>query len=334
MPKKSLPPVLAIPSFVSPAHLDKPLYIPHRSRSVAAEDWTPFAGAMKPQWHIHARNKGFRLHSRIRDRLHLVLECHICGALTAQKLFTLRTARPACGGCQHRARIEAAKAAGLTFLHRDDSHPGYGFYRAGCGHILRRSFAQVERVMRGETGLRCETCLQQRGEAEAQKQSWILLSEDPAGDDNYRLYQHSCGHQQRVARVNMRWGQVDCAGCGRGWSARQSFIYLARIFWPQEGLSVLKLGYSANPRKRFKHQLKLGPSAQIKILRTVPVPTGHLACQLEKQMHANLRKEFPAAIVPPAQYAGLINVITEIYWPDFEMRIQERLDQIARDHPS
>ncbi len=40
------------------------------------------------------------------------------------------------------------------------------------------------------------------------------LGRDPKGNPNYRVYRHSCGHSQRVARVNMSWGQVQCAGCG------------------------------------------------------------------------------------------------------------------------
>lgn len=336
MSKKTFSSAPALPSlsFVSPPHLEKPLFIPHRSRYVALQDWIPHMGRIKPEWHDLADLKGFRIHSRIRDRMHLVLECKTCGALTAQKLHTLRTANAACAGCQDRARTKAAEAAGLTFLGRDPEHCNYGFYRAGCGHLLRRSFVAIDRAMRGEVDTRCDTCLQHREAEEARRYGWERLSSDPDGDDNYRLYQHVCGHQQRVARVNMQWGQVDCAQCGKGWSARKSFLYLVRISWPDRGLEVIKLGYSANPAKRFKHQLKLAASAEIEILRIVAVPTGHMACRLEKQMHAALRRDFPAAIIPPADYAALINVVTEIYRPDLEEHIHALLDQVARDHGS
>ena len=333
MPKSPLPIRRATPCFVSLSYLNKPLYIPHRSRHVHAQSWTPFAGPIKPDWHACADAKGFRVHSRIRDRLHLALECRICGSLTAHKLYTLRTANPACGGCQERARAAKAQAAGLTFLHRDPEDRHYAYYRARCGHTVRRSFELIERVMRGEVEIRCEDCLQQRDAGDARKQGWTLLSDDPAGNDHYRLYQHSCGHQQRVARVNMQWGQVDCAQCGSSWTARKSFLYLVRITWPEQGLSVIKLGYSANPAKRFRHQLGLDTSVQIDVLRTIALPTGHIACVLETQTHADLRKRFPDAVIPTADYAGLINVVTEIYHPDLTDYIQARLDQIARDHP-
>ena len=332
--RKTTPPIRrAPPCFVAPAYLDMPLYIPHRSRHVPAQHWKDFEKPIKPEWHALADQKGFRVHSRVRDRLHLALECKICGALTAHKLYTLRTANPACGGCQHRARVSAARAAGLTFLHRDPEHRHHGYYRAACGHVVRRGFGFIARVMRGEVDIRCEDCLELRDAEDARNQGWTLLSDDPAGNDNYRLYEHACGHQQRVARVNMRWGQVDCAKCGASWTARRSYLYLVRITWPDTWLSVIKLGYSANPAKRFHHQLGLSALAQLEILRLVAVPTGHMACALEKKTHAELRKRFPDAVIPPTAYAGLLNVVTEIYHPDLTGHIEARLDQIAQDHP-
>lgn len=332
MPRTNLPRGGATSSFLSPSHLDKSLHIPHRSRHVPEQDWTAYLGPIKPEWHLLADRKGFRVHSRIRDPQHLVLECKICGALTAHKLYTLRSASPACGGCQLRARIENAQAAGLIYLHRDPTHRHHAYYRAACGHIVRRSFGFIERVMRGEADIRCEDCLQQRDAEDARKYGWTLISKDPQGNDNYRLYQHSCGHQQRVARVNMLWGQVDCAKCGSSWTARKSYLYLTRIRWPDLGLTVIKLGYSANPAKRFRHQLGLDTSAQVDLLRVVALPNGHLACTLEKKLHVELRKRFPDQIIPPAVYAGLLNVVSEIYQVDLIGHIQNRLDAIAQEH--
>lgn len=333
MPKDNQPCGGASPHFLSPPHLDEPLHIPHRSRHVPTQDWAPHPGPIKPEWDTLADQKGFRVHSRIRDRLHIVLACEICGALTAHHLHTLRTSNPACGGCQHRARVENAHAAGLTFLHRDPEHRHHAYYRAACGHIVRRNFGFIERVMRGEVDIRCEDCLQQRDAEDARKQGWTLLDRDPQGNDNYRLYEHSCGHRQRVARVNIQWGQVDCAKCGASWTARKSVLYLVRLTWADQGLSMIKLGYSANPAKRFRHQLGLAPSAQVDVLRRVALPTGHLACSIEKRLHADLRKRFPSQVIPPAVYAGLINVVTEIYQPDLTQHILTRLDEIAKDHP-
>ena len=99
------------------------------------------------------------------------------------------------------------------------------------------------------------------GAVEAARQGWTRLSRDPKGNPGYRVYQHSCGHVQRVARVNMSWGQVKCARCGSAWNARHSFIYLLRIDVPQMGLHVLKLGFSKTPVKRHRHQLGLPRSA-------------------------------------------------------------------------
>ncbi|MBQ1203362.1 MAG: hypothetical protein IIX61_06130, partial [Loktanella sp.] len=74
------------------------LFVPHRSRHVAASDWTIFPKPIPAHWHDLAAAKGFEIVARVRDRLHVVLKCNICGAFTAQKTHVLRTAQPACGG--------------------------------------------------------------------------------------------------------------------------------------------------------------------------------------------------------------------------------------------
>ena len=85
------------------------------------------------------------------------------------------------------------------------------------------------------SGLRCATCHAAREAAEARRFGWQRLGPCPSGRPNYRLYRHRCGHVQRVAQANMLWGQCDCAGCGQGWSARPSFLYLFEIHLPARG---------------------------------------------------------------------------------------------------
>ena len=121
-----------------------------------------------------------------------------------------------------------AAAAGVTFLGPDPDRRGYGRFRAPCGHVLQRQFELIERVAKGATGLRCETCHAEREASEARRFGWERLGHCPSGRPNYRLYRHTCGHVQRVAQANMLWGQCDCAGCGLGWNAKPSFLYLLR----------------------------------------------------------------------------------------------------------
>ena len=306
---------------------NRPLFVPRRSRHVPPDRWVRFPREIPARWQAIARAKGFRIDRGVRDKDHLALECLACGAHTAQKVFTLRTAQPACGACQEARLRETAEAAGLTFLGQCASHRHYGAFLARCGHVVRRQFELVGRIARGATRLRCETCLLAREEAEATRKGWRRIGPDPKGNPNYRLYRHlACGHEQRIARPNMQWGQCDCAQCGESWSAKPSFIYLFEIALP--GLTVLKLGYSSNPVKRHRHQLGLAKEAQVEVLRTVAIATGHAAVAQEKACHAYLARHFPTMIVPKAVYGDALNVVSEIYRPELEPEIHRLLDAI------
>lgn len=304
------------------------LHIPRRSRHVPYSEWQTISLPLASVWEQRAREKGFQVHCRIRDTNHIALDCLICGALTAHKLYTLQKAQPACGGCQEDTRRAKAKTAGLVFLHRDENNRHYGVYRAPCGHEIRRQFAMINRIIAGETNFRCEICLIRREEEEADKHDWSRIGADPAGNPNYRLYMHSCGHLQRIARPNMQWGQIDCAGCGETWASKPSSIYLGRITDPDTNRTFIKLGYSAGIDKRFRHQLGLPSSVIAEVLRIVKMPTGHAACATENKAHSVLRHRFPTAVVPLTEYHDLINVVSEIYRPWLRPYIDELLDQI------
>ncbi|MBB4209404.1 hypothetical protein [Roseinatronobacter bogoriensis] len=311
-----------------------PLYIPHRSRNVAPDMWSDYPLSIPDHWHDLARAKGFRIDRRVRDRGHLALQCLTCGAHTAVKIAALRTSAVRCGGCAAQLRDANAQDADLVFLRRDENDHHYGVFRAACGHEVRRQFALIERVRAGETGIRCGACLVAREEAEARANGWERLGADPKGNPSYRLYRHKCGHKQRIARANMRHGQCDCSRCGESWSSKPSTIYLARIVLPEVGLEVLKFGYSANPKLRFKHQLGLSKSARVTMLRLLDMPTGHLACSEEKAANARLARDYPDSVVPHSLYADLINVCSEIYTLDLLLRIEQEMDHIAARIPT
>lgn len=309
------------------------LHVPHRSRHVPASEWCDYPRPVPKAWARIARDKGFRVHGRIRDRYHVALECDACGGLTAHKSYTLRTAQPRCGACAEADLADAARAAGLTFLRRDGRNHHYGLYRAACGHVIKRQFEFMERVAAKLTDVRCERCLRARERDEASQRGWERLGHDPQGNANYRMYRHSCGHSQRVARVNLAWGQVKCAACGGAWNSSPSFIYLLRVEMTSRGIHVLKLGFSKNPVKRMKHQLGLPRSAQVNLVRVLPMASGHVARAQEAALHAILRRHHPDAVVPLEVYAGILSVRSEVYeaWA-FDL-IMRHLDRIEAAHP-
>lgn len=288
-------------------------------------------GKLHPHWAEAARAKGFDLIARIRDRLHVALRCQTCGGVHVARHSVLMSAQPLCPHCIESRWRATASAAGLTWLGRDPDHRHYGRYLPSCGHEIRRQFTFVERVAAGAVAPRCEACLIHREADAATRFGWTRLGRDPKGNASYRLYRHDCGHEQRIAVANVRWGQCDCAGCGQSWTAKPSFIYLLDIRHPQTTRHYLKLGYSSHPVKRHKHQLGLPKDAFVEVLRVVAMPTGHDACAREKAAHGRLKRAHPEAVVPQPEYADLMNVVSEIYRPEALSILHDTLDRIEAE---
>jgi len=288
-------------------------------------------GPIHAHWAEAARAKGFDLVARVRDRLHVALRCQTCGGLHVARYSVVMTAQPLCPHCIEARWRATALAAGLTWLGRDPDHRHYGRYLLPCDHEVRRQVSFVERVASGVVSARCETCLVHREEEEALRFGWMRLGRDPQGNPNYRLYRHSCGHEQRIARANLQWGQCDCAGCGQSWTAKPSYIYLLDIRHPETRRHYLKLGYSSHPVKRHRHQLGLPRDAEVDVIRVVAMPTGHAACAMEKAAHARLKRAHPDAVVSPAEYADIMNVVSEIYRSQALAILQKTLDLIAAE---
>lgn len=287
-----------------------------------------YPGAILPHWTTTAKAKGFDIVGRVVDRLHLALRCHACKAMQKVRLFTLMSAQPLCHACVKAAWKADATAAGLTFLHRDTHDRHYGIYQLPCGHIVRRQFELIKRIAADLTGFRCETCFEDNNALEAAKRGWTLMAADPEGDPNYRLYRHDdCGHEQRVARVNMESGRFGCGNCSEAWPAAASFIY-CMTFTLASGREVVKLGFSRNPDSRLHYQLKRDATMPCEVLRVVPMVSGHAALCAEKAMHEVIKAAHPNAAVDPAHWHGQIKVKTEIYDGSLQPVILGMLDDL------
>lgn len=233
-------------------------------------------------WQDIAQEKGFEIVGRVRDRFHLVLRHGDCGAEMVSKVFTLRTAEPICPTCLDARRQDLCARAGVTYLGRGD-HPNYLRVALPCGHETSRQQELLERVRQGRTAIRCEECLGERLKAEARARGWELIGADPDGDQNYRNYRHECGHVQRVAVANMVTGRFACAACSDGWPRDPSFIYLM-LFVLKNGREALKVGFSRDPESRLRHQLITDHDQYARLIRTIPIPSGHEAIRREKAL--------------------------------------------------
>ena len=271
-----------------------------------------FACETPPHWHAAAEAKGFTVIGRAVDRLHVVLGCHACGRPTLKRVSVVLGYNPECGHCIRDRRVAAAERLGARLIGPDpEGNRHYGEYMLACGHVARRQHTRVEDAAAGGHALGCETCLDARLEAEAGRWGWRLAGPAARDDRSYRRYEHACGHRQDVAVANMRWGDVDCAGCGETWTSKPSRLYLLEFALP--GLPVIKLGYSSDPEYRLR-QLELDPArTRGAILREIAVETGHRAVCVEKALHVLVRSRRPDLAVPPELFRDHLRAVSEIY---------------------
>ncbi|QFT61951.1 hypothetical protein FIU91_03335 [Roseivivax sp. THAF30] len=233
--------------------------------------------------------------------------------------------------CIRTRRAAAASRIGAILIGPDPDHRHYGVFRLSCGHIVRRQYYRIERAAEGDCAAGCETCREERYDAIARDHDWRLVGPAASGRTGYRSYRHSCGHLQDVSNGNMRWGDVDCAACGESWTSKPSQLYLFRVDLDPE--QVLKLGYSSNPARRLRQQLGITRDTPSRILRTVPVPTGHDAVCQEKKAHTYMRRYNPELIVPKSVYGDAINTRSEIYHISAEPILRHLLDRIEAGLP-
>ncbi|WP_417809485.1 GIY-YIG nuclease family protein [Thioclava sp.] len=290
-----------------------------------------YNGTIHAHWADAATAKGYRILARVKNKDHLALECATCGGVHISRHSVVLNANPECPHCIKARWRAKSNAAGLKMLRRDPKHRHYAFYRAPCGHELRRQFTFVERVARGEVAHRCEICLKHREQAEAKAQGWERIGADPKGKDNYRLYRHAdgCGATARVARVNMQTGRFTCPGCGESWSTEPSYLYAMR-FELKPGKFVIKLGYSRDPESRLQHQLARSRDLPRVLLRKIPMRSGRYAQLMEKRLHKRLERRYPAELVPRHEFINLLKVKSEIYRPNLETVILRELKRLER----
>lgn len=286
----------------------------------------------KPALHVAAQRKGFDILGRIFDQYYfIVMRCHKCKGIFRVRLSVMRDDNPLCYACI-RARVSAAATViGAQFTSRDQEFRHAGYFRLNCGHEVRSQFHRIEEAAAGGHAVGCNACREARYATEAQKVGWTLVGSTVDGRTGYRNYRHMCGHEQEVIVGNMFWGDCTCANCGTGWSAAKSFIYLFRI--PLPGLVVLKLGYSARPAKRLRHQLGIDSKIETEVLRFVPMPTGNRAVTEERASHNYMRERHPGLVVPKAEFGDGINTLGEIYRNEAIDILNGLMDEITQRYP-
>ncbi|SHF55527.1 hypothetical protein SAMN05444339_1083 [Loktanella atrilutea] len=289
------------------------------------------AGPVSPGWVFAADRHGFDVIGRMRDKDRLVLCCRACDSPFAVRVSVVRDARPLCHACIRSRRAAAAAQLGAYLVGPTPDDMRVGFLALSCGHVVRRQYQSIERAAEVGFSIDCPTCREARYAEEARAFGWTLDGPAMTGADGYRSYRHGCGHLQDISIGNMLWGDCSCAGCAATWSAKPSFIYMFAVDLP--GLPVVKLGHSARPGKRLRHQLDIRFDVQTRILRVLPLVSGHLAQREEKACHRLMHRDHPEMVVPKAVFGPAINTQGEIYHAAAASVIHALMDAVALRHP-
>ncbi|QFU07201.1 hypothetical protein PARPLA_01007 [Rhodobacteraceae bacterium THAF1] len=290
-------------------------------------DLSPLPASLR----IKADRSGFDLILWTQGKNWVVVRCRSCGTVSRKRRSVVRDTRIECKHCIRARRLAAEHKIGVTLIGAAIDNHKYGLFLLPCGHISRRQYGLIEAAAQGKHKVGCVECREERYTCEAKNQGWDLVGPPTSGKPGYRNYNHRCGQRQDVSVGNMSNGDVDCSGCGESWSSKPSAIYL---FWI--GLSsgeVIKLGYSNNPRRRLRQQLKIAKGVRTKILRVIPMPTGHTACVEEKALHSQMKRTHAKLIVPKHKYGDGINTRTEIYRVEAREIILQMMDAVAARFP-
>lgn len=130
-----------------------------------------------------------------------------CGHEQSIETRNMRTGQFKCQACYDETLRAEAEAVNCVFLGRG-RNKNYRNYRLPCGHEqeIQPSSLRINKF-------RCQTCLNEKLEAEAEEQNCVLLG---AGKTVYfRRYRLPCGHEQEIGTPEMRKGagQFQCQTC-------------------------------------------------------------------------------------------------------------------------
>ena len=285
-----------------------------------------FWGPVQENWCQAAEAQGFTVLGRGPGRQDLILGCHDCEEPLIRRTNVVLGSRIECRTCVRKPYDEAAAKFGAVMVGNDpegDRH--YRLWRLACGHVVRLQLGQVLKIGRGEVEADCITCREQRYSDEAAVHGWTLVraSDHRVG---YYVYRHGCGVEREVSTGNMLLGDCACPECGPDKVSKPSFIYIFRIEAP--GLSCIKFGFSARPRRRLRNQLGLPLDSGSSIHRLVPTRNGYVAQREEIGAHRYMRKHHLELIIPKSEFGDTLSVQSEIYRLEALPIIERLLDEI------
>jgi hypothetical protein len=201
---------------------------------------------------------------------------HQCGHTQVVETSNMRRCGAKCQHCWLEKIKAEATANGWFWISQVDED--YGRYQHQCGHEQDVQMTNMRRTM-----VQCSHCQEEKLKSEAQN-GWTWLGQVAW---YYGLYQHRCGHTQKITMGNMRKGMVACHACEASWATKPSNLYV--LYISLQGEALVKVGISGNLDHR-KNCYGLPPEAEVTTLKTVPFATGLEAKAAEQKVLKKFRK--------------------------------------------
>jgi predicted nucleic acid-binding Zn ribbon protein len=212
---------------------------------------------------------------------HYLYKFEKCGHKREMIPTKVRNGNPSCKECDLKRFKKEALKKGLRLIPKITKPKHYKYEFIACGHTKEYE----PRTVRVKNPI-CNICLKERLKKEALKKGLELIEDSERR--GYYIYKFiECGHIKESRPDMINSGQPCCEKCGETYHAKESNVYLIKIF--KNGRALLKLGVANNSKQRIKtYKLKNNYKAQLLIEK--PFETNFEAVKFEKAIHKRFKE--------------------------------------------
>lgn len=247
---------------------------------------------------------------------HYLYKFKKCGHEREMKPTTLRNSEPKCKICTLERFAKEAFEKGLILIPEISKPKHYLYQFIECGHTKEYEPRSIRR--RTPT---CDICMKERFSKEAESKGLKFIGDsDRRG---YYLYQfNQCGHIKESRPDMINSGYPCCEECGDTYHAKESSIYLIKIF--HKGKEFLKLGVANNIPQRVK-TYKLKKGFQTELISKIDFKTNFDAVRIEKAIH----KKFSSFNLPSIETKKIMRSgFTECYPISLIKELKKEVEKI------
>lgn len=252
------------------------------------------------------------------DKVVCAKPCGHVGKYTNQNLKMCKNIK--CSECFSDTLLTTCAENDYTILSKKDKRSVVRFNK--CGHQKEVANQSILRA-----NIVCRVCEEDKYSRQAAVHGLVLMEKSADEKDAKRSYVLPCGHSKRIRLDHAAANSWSCEICGDTHYNRPSYIYLFRIEDKFDGYKWLKFGYSKNLEHRANTYGTV--NCKIDLIDSVLLPTGRLAVQIEKGIHAKYKH---ARIHKNIMKKHMENGNTECYPIDFARPLLDELQKCKAEY--